>query len=465
VDAALQTLSVILATLDFSTIKNEVFPVIAHVFSKTSSLGIKIRGLEALKVLCGGGPEPEGADDDFTGLNGSKKPKTNSVILDKYTIQERVVPLLKAIKTKEPAVMTAALDVFREIGKVADSDFLATDVLPILWNFSLGPLLNLQQFQAFMTLIRSLSTKIEQDHTRKLQELSSSSSQTVASRNDLMSFGNLPGSGSNGIDDSNGDSFDFEQLVLGGKRATMSSTQDTMDAWGSSAVSSRTSTQKTATAAPTFSWSTPQAQDNTVGSNRGNTNSLGGFGVLQPTSASSSTSAFSQPLQPSKPQTSPGLQTKPVEWSSGTTNAWSAASNAASSPASNPWNAASPANTISSNTWSSAANTSTNAWSSAAPTPPASNYNMGSSMNTLQPNKTSTAGWSISTPPASSSPFSTFSIAPPPPMNSMQSKIANDFSSGSGRGSMQSQSRNQSHTQQSNVGEQKSGLDKYESLL
>jgi SCY1-like protein 2 len=112
VDTALQTLPVILATLDFSTIKNEVFPVIAAVFSKTSSLGIKIRGLEALKALCGGGIESEDDGDGLTGFDTTKKPKTSSVILDKYTIQERVVPLLKAIKTKEPAVMVSHLSVF-----------------------------------------------------------------------------------------------------------------------------------------------------------------------------------------------------------------------------------------------------------------------------------------------------------------------------------------------------------------
>jgi SCY1-like protein 2 len=93
-----------LSALDFSTIKNEVFPVIATVFSKTSSLGIKIKGLEALRTLCGGGQATE--DDGLNGMGGTKsKPKMNSVILDKYTIQEKVVPLLKAIKTKEPAVM------------------------------------------------------------------------------------------------------------------------------------------------------------------------------------------------------------------------------------------------------------------------------------------------------------------------------------------------------------------------
>ena len=51
VDAALRCLPVILPVLDFSTIKNELFPVIASVFTKTSSLGIKVRGLEAFTIL------------------------------------------------------------------------------------------------------------------------------------------------------------------------------------------------------------------------------------------------------------------------------------------------------------------------------------------------------------------------------------------------------------------------------
>jgi SCY1-like protein 2 len=42
VDASLRSLPTILPVLDFSTIKNELFPVIASVFSKTSSLGIKV---------------------------------------------------------------------------------------------------------------------------------------------------------------------------------------------------------------------------------------------------------------------------------------------------------------------------------------------------------------------------------------------------------------------------------------
>jgi SCY1-like protein 2 len=108
VDAALRTLPVVLPILDFSTIKNELFPVIATIFAKTSSMGIKIRGLEALRSLCGGGTDDQNEyqGDGLTGMVEAPKPKSSNVsILDKYTIQEKVVPLLRGIKTKEPAIM------------------------------------------------------------------------------------------------------------------------------------------------------------------------------------------------------------------------------------------------------------------------------------------------------------------------------------------------------------------------
>ncbi|THC96768.1 hypothetical protein EYZ11_003777 [Aspergillus tanneri] len=125
--------------------------------------------------------------------------------------EEKLVPSLKAIKTKEPAVMMAALGVFRQVGTVADTDFLAMEILPILWSFSLGPLLDLHQFGEFLALIKNISSKIEREQTKKLQELSSG--------------GNSSGF-QNGIDGSSKPSNlmqsdidstrdDFERLVLG----------------------------------------------------------------------------------------------------------------------------------------------------------------------------------------------------------------------------------------------------------
>ncbi|KAK5001374.1 hypothetical protein LTR28_012725, partial [Elasticomyces elasticus] len=78
VDASLTTLPSILSVLDFSTIKNELFPVIAAVFSKTTSMNIKIRGLEAFYTLCGGvdmSDVPLG--DGLDGVTLSDMPESN----------------------------------------------------------------------------------------------------------------------------------------------------------------------------------------------------------------------------------------------------------------------------------------------------------------------------------------------------------------------------------------------------
>jgi len=92
-------------------------------------------------------------------------------------MQEKIVPLIRAIKTKEPAVAMAALNVLRQIGGVADAEFVALDLLPVLWSMSLGPLLDLQQFQAFQDLIKSLSSRVESEQTKKLQVRHTSSLQ------------------------------------------------------------------------------------------------------------------------------------------------------------------------------------------------------------------------------------------------------------------------------------------------
>lgn len=226
VDKALGCLPTVLSILDFSSIKNELFPTVAAVFSKTSSLGIKVRGLEAFVILCGGSSEDStdiGNDLDGMASNRAKKSKSvpASAVLDKYTIQEKIVPLLKVMKTKEPAVMMAALSVFKQVGKIADAEFLAMEALPILWSFSLGPLLNVQQFQAFMDLIKSISSRIEQEQMRKLREINTTSSRSMdinarSQGNDLMSMGGASTNGGfgGGTSDDPGE-MDFESLVLG----------------------------------------------------------------------------------------------------------------------------------------------------------------------------------------------------------------------------------------------------------
>lgn len=255
VDKSLGCLPTILSSLDFSTIKNELFPTVAAVFSKTSSLGIKVRGLEAFVVLCGGSNthEPDPGDGlDGTMANPKKTRSNNSAVLDKYTVQEKIVPLLKSMKTKEPAVMMAALDVFKQVGKIADTEFLAIEVLPLLWSFSLGPLLNLQQFQGFIELIKKLSARIEQEQIKKLREVSSNSGsiRDTSKTSDLMSISSTNGLfGTNGGEDIGEN--DFERLVLG-KRGVSGAGDDML---GDALQPQSNQFHSLAPEPPIFSWS------------------------------------------------------------------------------------------------------------------------------------------------------------------------------------------------------------------
>ena len=264
VDASLKSLSTILPVLDFSTIKHDLFPCVATVFSKTSSLGIKISGLQALLTLCGGSlHEVELPADDLSGIlqDEKKQPRVSSITaLDKYTVQEKIVPLVKAIRTKEPGVMMAALNLLRQVGKVVDTEFLALDVLPILWAFSLGPLLNLQQFKAFMDLIKSVSSKIEREQIKKLQELSAAN---MESRSD-NSLRSPSANGLNSPNPSSATEDDFERLVLGKPQAPTA--------------------QIAVSDIPTFSWSSTKTYNNPASRAITPDNALSAFKPLQPSS-------------------------------------------------------------------------------------------------------------------------------------------------------------------------------------
>ena len=334
VDAALGTLPSVLPVLDYSTIKNDLFPSIAAVFAKTSSLNIKIRGLEAFYTLCGGSSSSAQADgnDDLNGLGTTTTTKTStssttsSAILDKHTIQTSIVPLLRGIKTREPGVMMASLRVFRQVGQVADTDFLAMEVLPVLWSMSLGPLLDLEQFQKFMDLIRKVGERIEGVQVRKLRELGVSSGGSGGVGVGVGRKGVEASGGMNGL--SNGEEVDFENLVSGGRKPLNPGNDinnDLMnsDPWSSTATAARpsnparsqshntSSASHTNSAPVTFSWQTPQPpapksttpmsalrahqqQHSSISRAVTPDQPLSAFAALQPASTQ-----FSQPLQPS----------------------------------------------------------------------------------------------------------------------------------------------------------------------
>ncbi|KAL4783220.1 kinase-like domain-containing protein [Aspergillus varians] len=410
VDAAIKCLPVILPILDFSTVKNEVFPPIASTFSRTNSLSIKVRCLEAFTMLCGGSVDQQDEiGDDLTGIVEKSKPQpTKSSILDKYTIQEKLVPSLKAIKTKEPAVMMAALSVFRQIRAVADSDFLALEVLPVLWSFSLGPLLDLSQFGEFMGLIKMISSKIEREQTKKLQELSSGDSSGFRNGTAASS------KGSSGFAQSETESTrdNFERLVLG--RAATASNDQGNDTWGG-LVSDRPSAQISTAPRPNstaFSWSSNTAVP-AGGQSSLTTRSitpdfkLNSFPSLEPTGARTTSPAPAFPaLQPSAP---------------------------------NPW---------------SMPNTPSHQHQ-----PQGTNPSLASLVSI---NSSSASSARTYFQPAPN--YSAFSI-PPPPSTQPPSAFANASQTPSGGGTGQSSPFFSNSALQPQHGNQKQGLDKYQSLI
>lgn len=423
-DTAIKCLPVMLPALDFSTVKNEVFPPIASTFSRTSSLAIKVRCLEAFAVLCGGQTETEsGPEDDLTGVVPPKQTKTTkSSILDKYTIQEKLMPSLKAIKTKEPAVMMAALSVFRQIGSVADTDFLALEALPVLWNFALGPLLDLKQFEQFMALIKTISNKIEREQKKKLQELSSGDSggfQNGAKGSSKMaSSPNSPDTG-----DMNNT---FERLVLG-KDATKS--DDAIDPWGDLDSGPSAAQASASTASPAFAWSSTAPAPGSI--SRGSTPSIQPNPSYRSVTPDYNLNSFPslEPAAPAARQVSPMAQGFPALQPS----------------PSGSWNMPSPATSQRNVSGSTASGPSLATMATMKPA------NTGAFGQPAQASASNYSAFAIPPPPSNPMPQqpSAFGI-PPAPSSAMQNPLA---------------STNSFQQQQQQPPSAKKGLDKYESLL
>lgn len=88
--------------------KQTLFPKITAVFSRTTMLSVKVNTLICFHSMV----------------------KT----LDKFTLTEKLVPLLAKIKTKEPAVMVATLAVHEALGNKCEIEASSSPLLsPRIW--------------------------------------------------------------------------------------------------------------------------------------------------------------------------------------------------------------------------------------------------------------------------------------------------------------------------------------------
>lgn len=129
--------------LDFVSLKNEFFPAVSELFSKTTSMSVKLESLRAFKVMI--------AHD-----------------LDKYTVTEKLLPLLYKMKTREASIIMAALEVYASLVTLVDIEVLATSVIPQILALSMETSLAVSQFEVLFNNIRSMLTRVEDDRRKRL---------------------------------------------------------------------------------------------------------------------------------------------------------------------------------------------------------------------------------------------------------------------------------------------------------
>ncbi|KAG9045662.1 hypothetical protein FS837_005902 [Tulasnella sp. UAMH 9824] len=177
-ERALATVPAMCETIDYAEVQSVLFPRVALVFTKTRILSVKVSTLNCFVSMV----------------------KT----LDQTSLTQKLVPLLSKIRTKEPAVMMATLQVHEAMGLKVEREAVATLVLPQLWAMCVGPLLNVDQFGKFMQVIKILGDRIEKEHSQYLRD-----SQRVDDKSAVTT--------SNGVPSFTAGPVDFESLVGGGK--------------------------------------------------------------------------------------------------------------------------------------------------------------------------------------------------------------------------------------------------------
>ncbi|KAJ4488353.1 other/SCY1 protein kinase [Lentinula aciculospora] len=179
-ERALKMIPDLCDTIDYAELQGVLFPRVALLFTKTRILTVKVATLVTFLAMV----------------------KT----LDQSSLTQKMVPLLSKIRTKEPAMAT--LSVQETMGFKVDREAVATLVLPQLWSMSMGPLLNVGQFQRFMEVIRKLGDRVEKEHNQFLRD-----SQRLEDRSAIAVDGAT-------ITQSFAGSMDFESLV-GGKNGAV----------------------------------------------------------------------------------------------------------------------------------------------------------------------------------------------------------------------------------------------------
>ncbi|KAL5006865.1 hypothetical protein ScPMuIL_015671 [Solemya velum] len=95
--------------------------------------------------------------------------------MDKWSVLDDVLPILPQIPSREPAVLMSILGIYQvtlTLPKLGiTKDILATKVIPFMIALSIDHNLNLQQFNAYISVVKEMIQRVEAEHRTKLEQL------------------------------------------------------------------------------------------------------------------------------------------------------------------------------------------------------------------------------------------------------------------------------------------------------
>ncbi|KAH3673549.1 hypothetical protein WICMUC_003656 [Wickerhamomyces mucosus] len=143
----LERIDVILQSVDFPTVKNNIFPKICTIFSKTTSLNVKVKTIEALHELI----EQKG--------------------IDKFIVNDTLLPLLKSMKTREIKILEAILKIYKSSANILDEESVVVNIIPQIWLLSISSTLSTKVYGDYVQAINDISSRLQKSRLDKLKSL------------------------------------------------------------------------------------------------------------------------------------------------------------------------------------------------------------------------------------------------------------------------------------------------------
>ncbi|CAH1785559.1 unnamed protein product, partial [Owenia fusiformis] len=150
-ELCLNILPTFASLIEYSSMKNAVMPRVKKLCLGTNTLSVRVNCLMCIGKLV--------------------------EYMDKWYVLDEIFPIIQQIPSREPAVLMSVLGIYqvtlthKKLG--ITKDILATQVLPALIAVAIDNNLNLQQFNAFMAVIKDMLSRVETEHRTKLEQLDS----------------------------------------------------------------------------------------------------------------------------------------------------------------------------------------------------------------------------------------------------------------------------------------------------